>query len=235
MPLLSRLLAASNPQNIRHIPALDSRLCHRMRTLRDAGKIVAPRNPQIGQVDLLMHAVDQARGKTGRSSLYRWLRKHHDDLLARLEAERPDWQALAQGFVTLGLTDRTGKAASPETARKTWLTVRKDIIKAKAKQAKAAPALAPGEIAPGVRAAVQPPAQIVDDALRPPIKIDNIRPVQPRIGTPAATPLPSQSAGASPLPPPPVKSASGADDAEAQIRRVLDEFDAGKVPIPKTV
>jgi hypothetical protein len=140
-----------------------------------------------------------------------------------------------QAFAALGLTDRTGKPPIPGTARKTWLQVRKDVAKVKTKQAKRTPILGTGEIAPGVRAAVQPPAQIMDDALRPPIQLDDIRPARPHLGTPAASPLRSQSAAASPLSPPSTRSATGADDADAQIRRVLAEFDAGKVPIPKTI
>ena len=186
------------------------------------------------EIEVFREALGAARGKTARSSLYRWLRAHHDQFLEDW-TEAADWPAFVQAFTALGLMDRTGKPPVPETARKTWLQVRKDVAKVKTKQAERAPILASGEIAPGVRAAVQSSAQIMDDALRPPIQFDNIQPARPRLGASAATPLPSQSTGASPLAPPSIKSATGADDADAQIRRVLAEIDAGKVPIPKTI
>jgi len=182
------------------------------------------------EIEAFRAALGAARGRTARSPLYRWLRSNHDQFLQAWR-EGADWPAFVQAFATLGLTDRTGKPPVPETARKTWLQVRKDIAKGKAHEnAKRAPSLAPDEIAQGVRAA---PDRLNDDAPRPRITLDT-RPATPRLDTAAAR-SPFQSTTAAPLSPPPTKPAGGVDDADAQIRRVLDEIDGGKVPIPRKV
>jgi len=82
------------------------------------------------QMKAFREAVNAARGKTARSSLYRWLRSNHNQFLQAWR-EGADWPAFVQAFTALGLTDRTGKPPVPETVRKTWLQVRKDIAKAK--------------------------------------------------------------------------------------------------------
>ena len=184
------------------------------------------------EIEAFRAALGAARGRTARSPLYRWLRSNHDQFLQAWR-EGADWPAFVQAFAALGLTDRTGKPPVPETARKTWLQVRKDIAKVKVHEhARRAQSLAPDEIAPGVRA-VEMLARNVDDAPRPRITLD-ARPATPRLDTAAAR-SPSQSIMAAPPSPPPAKPAGAADDADAQIRRVLDEIDGGKVPIPRKV
>jgi len=183
----------------------------------------------VEEIEAFRAALGAVRGRTARSPLYRWLRSNHDQFLEAWR-EGADWPAFVQAFAALGLTDRTGKPPVPETARKTWLQVRKDIAKVKADDTKRAPSLAPDEIAPGVRAA---PVRRTDDAPRPRITLD-ARPATPRLNTATARSA-SRSTTAAPPSPRPTKPAGGIDDADAQIRRVLDEIDGGKVPIPKKV
>jgi hypothetical protein len=190
-----------------------------------------------GEIDAFRAALKVARGRTARSSLYRWLRENHDEFLIDW-TEAADWPAFVQAFAALGLTDRTGKPPAVETARKTWLQVRKDVAKAEARQqAKRAPPLAPGEIAPGVRA-VPPPSA---GETRPQIKLE-IRPAKPRLETPAAEPTPPSSqprASAREAPPAQIASPSseGATDeeVEASLRRMREQMTAKKVPIPKSI
>lgn len=188
-----------------------------------------------GEVDRLMAAVEAANIQSGRSPLYRWLRRHHDELLARLDGERFDWRAFAHGFAKLGLTDRTGKAASPEAARKTWLRVRQDVAAARArKQSKSPPPLAPGEIAPAVRLAT-PPAQ-APMAVRPertpqPRPRLDIRPARALSDIPPAAepeaPAPASPGGAD--------GDGGREQAAEQIHRLREQMDARTVPLPKIV
>ena len=84
------------------------------------------KKPRIQAADVLAAMV---RGPAGRSSLYLWMRENYADLLAGFQRDRPDWTALSETLGRAGLTDRTGKPPKPETARKTWQTVRKDMAK----------------------------------------------------------------------------------------------------------
>jgi hypothetical protein len=197
----------------------------------------------VETVELFRAALSAVRGRTAKSPLYRWLRANHDEFLVDW-SEGADWPAFVQGFTALGLTDRTGKAPVPETARKTWLQVRRDVAKAKAKagkQAKGMPVLASNEIAPGVRA-VQPLTDFSKGASRTPITLD-IRPARPRLGAPPAEPAPSSS---QPLPlMPETQSHQSANpsssgllteaELEADLRRLREQMNARTVPIPKPV
>ena len=87
----------------------------------------------VGEIAAFRAALGAVRGRTGRSALYRWLRANHDEFL-RDWGDGADWPAFVQAFAALGLTDRTGKPPVPETARKTWLQVRKDVAKARTRQ-----------------------------------------------------------------------------------------------------
>jgi hypothetical protein len=177
-------------------------------------------------LDAVTAALAQAR-RAGRSPLYRWMRDRHDRLLKRLDGERPDWQALAEAFAQLGLTDRTGKPPAPETARKTWLTVRRDVAADRAKRAQKPPPpapLEPDEIAPGVRA-VFPAAP---DAPRP--KLD-IRPARPIADLPPAPPSPKGAPFAEPSSMP----AAASPDAGDQLRRLREAMAARVTPAPKPV
>jgi hypothetical protein len=77
---------------------------------------------------LLARAAKRPR-KAGRSALYRWMAKNHAELAAAFEKDSPDWTVLSEEFGKAGLTDRTGKPASPNTAKQTWFRVRRDLRK----------------------------------------------------------------------------------------------------------
>jgi hypothetical protein len=187
-----------------------------------------------GEIDAFRAALKAARGRTARSSLYRWLRENHDEFLIHW-TDAADWPAFVQAFVAVGLADRTGKPPAVETARKTWLQVRKDVAKAKARQqAERPPPLAPGEIAPGVRLARLP------SSVEAPAHIElEIRPAKPRLAPLAAEPTPpSSQPGASasethsaqmssPLP-----EEATDEEVEARLRTLRGHMTANKVPIP---
>ena len=61
----------------------------------------------------------------------------------------------------------------------------------------------------------------------------DIHPARPRLDMTAER-SPSQLSTAAP-PSPPARPVVGEEDADAQIRRVLDEIDGAKVPIPKKI
>ncbi len=198
------------------------------------------RNPK-GDVDRLMQALDAVRGETARSSLYRWLRKNHDEFIARLDGERADWLALTQAFAAIGLADRTGKPASPATARMTWRKVRQEVAKARErKEAKPAPSLAPGEIAPGVWAA-PPPSSVAAEARRPAVKLD-IKPARPRLESPADQPSLARRPAPDPETPPrhaassfSTEGALSDEKVEADLSRLREQMNARKAPIPKPI
>jgi hypothetical protein len=62
------------------------------------------------------------------------MRENYADLRAGFQKDRPDWTALSEALGKAGLTDRTGKPPKPETARKTWQTVRKDMARRQSAQ-----------------------------------------------------------------------------------------------------
>ena len=64
-----------------------------------------------------------------RSSLFWWLHEHHDELMAASAGRRIRWEQIAERLADLGLSDRTGKAASAASARQTWLRVRKLVAR----------------------------------------------------------------------------------------------------------
>jgi hypothetical protein len=95
---------------------------------------MARRNRDSKAID---NTVDRSRL---RSSLFRWMVKRHDDLVAKWSEDgKVDWRASCEEFVELGLTDLTGKPASEKTARQTWFRVRKHVAVIRAKQAALAP------------------------------------------------------------------------------------------------
>ena len=196
----------------------------------------------VDEIEAFRAALGAVRGRTARSALYRWLRAHHDQFLEDW-TEAADWPAFSEAFARLGLTDRTGKPPLPDTARKTWLQVRKDVAKARARDpAKRAPSLAPDEIAPGVRA-VETPARNVDDAPRPRMTLD-IRPARPLVETsaPETTAAPSQPLASAPetrpdqISSPVAKGRSLTDEQVAEDLRLMRErLNARTVPIPKPI
>jgi hypothetical protein len=73
---------------------------------------------------------------TLRSPLWRWMHRNHDRLSALFEQAPPAWEILVETFGGMGLTDRAGKNPTPETARKTWYRVRRNIAAARARRTK---------------------------------------------------------------------------------------------------
>ena len=94
--------------------------------------------------------------RRGHSPLFLWMRAHHDDLVAELAANAPNWQQLAQVFRDEGLTDRTGKAPSAAMARLTWYRLRQAAAQAKA-EAKRKPPVTVAPIAATIPLPSPPP------------------------------------------------------------------------------
>lgn len=93
--------------------------------------------------DELSRIAETIRHSGGRSPLYRWLKPRHDAFAALLAETggRPDWQALAGVFASMGVMGGNGQPVSPEAARHTWWRVRRDVARMRARQ-KAAPLVA---------------------------------------------------------------------------------------------
>lgn len=70
-----------------------------------------------------------------RSSLFRWMVKHHGMLADRWRGEKVDWRTSCAEFAELGLTDTRGKPATERNARETWLQVRKYVAANRVKEA----------------------------------------------------------------------------------------------------
>lgn len=83
----------------------------------------------------LRKIAEVARGGSGRSPLYRWLRARHDAFAELVEENRPNWAALAEGFAGLGLTGADGRPLTAHTVRRTWWSVRRDVAAARARRA----------------------------------------------------------------------------------------------------
>lgn len=84
----------------------------------------------------LRRIAEVARGGSGRSPLYRWLRARHDAFAELVEENRPNWAALAEGFTGLGLTGANGRPLTAHTVRRTWWSVRRDVAAARARRAR---------------------------------------------------------------------------------------------------
>ena len=97
------------------------------------------------------------RARQQQQLLFDWMRSHHDDLVIELARDRGRWDQALQVIAGLKLVDDRGNPPTRDTVLRTWKRVR-DSIAARAEEqaARSAPALAPGEVAPGVRAIAQP-------------------------------------------------------------------------------
>lgn len=84
----------------------------------------------------LRRIAEVARGGSGRSPLYRWLRARHDAFAELVEENRPNWAALAEGFAGLGLTGADGRPLTAHTVRRTWWSVRRDVAAARERRAR---------------------------------------------------------------------------------------------------
>ena len=77
---------------------------------------------------LIRTDLEHSGQEAGRSSLFRWLVRHHDQVMAASSESRLNWLALSTHFAAQGLTDSDGKAATPETTRQTWKRVRRYVL-----------------------------------------------------------------------------------------------------------
>jgi hypothetical protein len=62
-----------------------------------------------------------------RSPLFRWMVKHHDELIEASRQERFHWTSFCSEAAKRGLTDTQGQAPTAENARKTWARARKAV------------------------------------------------------------------------------------------------------------
>jgi hypothetical protein len=62
-----------------------------------------------------------------RSPLFRWMVKHHDELIEASRQERFHWTSFCAEAAKRGLTDTQGQAPTAENARKTWARARKAV------------------------------------------------------------------------------------------------------------
>jgi hypothetical protein len=206
------------------------------------GAISDPPAGDIGQLAALLNQAG-AGGRGRRSSLARWLHTHHDAFAVMLADKRPVWEDVATALAAMGLRDGTGKPPIGERVRKAW----HDVQRAKAEQARrraAVPtALGPGEIAPAIMAvpaaavfgSVEAGASVTRESgmPRPRLQLD-IRPATPLHETPASafvpiTPPPSHAVEAA------AASSPSATHAAEQLRRLSEQMDAARTPLPKIV
>jgi len=95
---------------------------------------------------------------TLKSSLFRWMVKHHDEVTKRWAGGKIDWRTFCEELAQLGKTDATGKPASEVTARKTWQRARKEVAAGRAAEAATpAPRVNPSRIDKNWRPANAPP------------------------------------------------------------------------------
>lgn len=207
-----------------------------------------PRKPRppirdVGQLAGLLDKTGSG-GRGRRSGLSYWLRSHYDAFAAMLAEREPAWEDVATALAAMGLRDGTGQPPTAERMRKVWW----DVQRAKAKQARrraAVPiALGPGEIAPAVVAvpavAASGSATAGTSMTRseggtawPRLQLD-IRPATPLHETPASafvpiTPPPSHAVEAA------AASSPSATHAAEQLRRLSEQMDAARTPLPKIV
>jgi hypothetical protein len=84
--------------------------------------------------DMLMVENARARsiGRGRRSPLYLWLRDHHDQLAESFVRTAPAWGSIAAHLANMGLVGGWGDPPAPETVRKAWYLVRRDMARSRA-------------------------------------------------------------------------------------------------------
>lgn len=148
-----------------------------------------------------------------------WMRTNHTALVAELGTGRVAWRRVLPILEGLRLTDEVGQSLTRDTASRTWKRVCREIAAEQRAKASPSPRLMPRELAPGVRYVgptpiLQPAASARPVALRD----------APRVAP--APPRPDAPAPAAPEATPEVA------EATEQIRRVLMEMGALRVPLP---
>ena len=113
----------------------------------------------------VLRAIDNADSLRVRSTLATWMRKNHDAFLERLTERVADWGVLCGLFTDAGLTNRHGHPPKPETARKMWLRVRREVAADRARRVQKRQTAASTQPVPS--ASVAPPREgSSDDVLR---------------------------------------------------------------------
>jgi hypothetical protein len=125
-----------------------------------------------------------------RSTLFHWLAEHHDELLEAIAGERIDWQTAADCFKEAGLTDATGRPATPQGARASWYKVRRLVATRR-------------ERGPSPRPVKLMPSKLSNGACPPVASIPGVPPVVP---SPAAVPGGGDWPTAKPVSPPAERS-----------------------------
>lgn len=159
------------------------------------------------------------RARQRQQVLFDWMRSHHDDLAAELDRDRGRWDQALQVIADLKLVDDRGNPPTRDTIIRTWKRVRDDVAATRARQeaARSGQALAPGEVAPGVRAVALP---------------------APLPQAPTPTRLLAET-GASPTPANALPREGGQPAAlsDDELRRVLDDLaqkqGGPKLPLPR--
>lgn len=131
-----------------------------------------------------------------RSPLFWWMVENHDHLSSAAVGRRIRWEALCARVRALGLTDATGKPASPATARQTWLRARRAVAKA------------------GARMAAEPPPR--PGAKYPSRISQDWRPTEAVPFPPVRPPWPAPAAATTPAPAP------GGGDGETRTRGQIE-------------
>ena len=79
--------------------------------------------------------VGEITKSSDRSPLFWWLLEHHDEIADAASGRRMQWATLCARFAEAGLTDTTGKPATPNTAKVTWQRVRRAVAQQRARRA----------------------------------------------------------------------------------------------------
>lgn len=148
-----------------------------------------------------------------------WMRANHAALVIELGTGRVAWRRVLPILAGLGLTDEVGQPLTRDTVSRTWKRVCREIAAEQRAKASPPPQLAPGELAPGVRYVgptpiTQPAAPVRPVALRDEPRVAPA-PARPDTGAPAAP-----------------EATPEVVEATEQIRRVLAEMGALRVPLP---
>ena len=141
-----------------------------------------------------------ARIRQEQRLLYDWLRDRHDEFAAEIAAVRvrDRWTRALKVIAEHGLVDDRGSQVTRDTAIRTWKRVREDVAAARARrQGAPSPALAPGEVAPGVRAARE---QVAAPAPLPAQGKEAVAPGRAPEGDPLQRLRASMEAGKVPMP-----------------------------------
>ena len=145
--------------------------------------------------DIELLRTELRQGRRVRSSLGAWMFRNHVAFAALLAEEGVDWERLAAGFATLGLTDATHKPPHAGTAKLTWRRVQaaleRDGVVVKRRRRSGNGKRHPAATTPGLTAApaagAAEAAATADDPAAPARRFKPVRkrtPAEPRAMTP---------------------------------------------------